>query len=80
MRMNERVCERVSMLASPQMSEWRPRHFGPGARVRVPLPFPASWWPPEGGRAGSGPSWDGRGAGWWGKGRSRRPRLPRLLD
>jgi hypothetical protein len=51
-----------------------------GARARVPLPSPASWWPRQGGGAGSGPGWDGRGAGWRGKGRSRRPRLPRLLD
>lgn len=51
---------------------------GRGLRLHFPLP-PAGGLgkvaAPAAARAGTG-----RGAGWWGKGRSRRPRLPQLLD
>lgn len=55
--------------ADERAGEWRPRRrLCTGARARVPLPSPASWWPREGGGARSGPSWDGPGRGMVGEG------------
>lgn len=54
--------------AGKRAGEWRPRRLRTGARARAPLPSPASWWPREGGGAGSGPSWDGPGRGMVGEG------------
>lgn len=64
-RMNECLSEGVRGRAG----EWRPRcRLLTGERARAPLPSPASWWPREGGGAGSGRSWDGPGRGMVGEG------------
>lgn len=55
--------------AGEREGEWRPRgRLCTGEPARAPLPSLASWWPLEGGGAGSGPSWDGPGRGMVGEG------------